>query len=98
MPRSSLYYEPISEKPENVKIMELMDKHLIQHPSEGVISMAYWLRNKGYFEDPKRIRRLFKLMGPETIYQRKNFMKGALKEFIQPYLLRGMKISHTNEV
>ena len=98
VPRSSLYYEPISEKPENVKMMELMDKHLIQHPTEGVVSMVHWLRNQGYPVGPKRIRRLFKLMGHETIYRRKNLTKGALKEFIKPYLLRGMKITHANQV
>lgn len=75
-----------------------MDKHLIQHPMEGVVSMVYWLRNHGYPVGPKRIRRLFKLMGHETIYRRKNLTKGALKEFIKPYLLRGMKITHANQV
>jgi len=98
VPRSSLYYEPINEKPENVKMMELMDKHLMQHPTEGVVSMVHWLRNQGYPVGPKRIRRLFKLMGHETIYRRKNLTKGALKEFIKPYLLRGMKITHANQV
>lgn len=39
VPRSSLYYEPIQEKPENIKMMDLMDKHLINHPTEGVVSM-----------------------------------------------------------
>ena len=26
--RSRLYYKPVGEKPENIKIMEIMDKHL----------------------------------------------------------------------
>jgi putative transposase len=40
VPRSSLYYKPIQEKPENIKMMDLMDKHLINHPTEGVVSMV----------------------------------------------------------
>jgi putative transposase len=44
VPQSSLYYEPIQEKPENIKMMDLMDKHLVQHPTEGVVSMVHWLR------------------------------------------------------
>lgn len=56
IPRSSVYYEPIPEKPENVKMMNLMDKHLMVHPTEGVISMVNWLREKGYPVGPKRIQ------------------------------------------
>ena len=36
VPRSSLYYVPIAEKPENVKMMNIMDEHLLKHPTEGV--------------------------------------------------------------
>ena len=98
VPRSSLYYAPIPEKPENVKMMHLMDKHLLQHPTEGVLSMVDWLKDKGYPVGPKRIRRLFKLMGHQTIYRKKNLTKGALKAFIRPYLLRGLNITHANQV
>ena len=98
VPRSSLYYQPIPEKPENVKMMHIMDKHLLKHPTEGVVSMVDLLRDMGYPVGPKRIRRLFKLMGYQTLYRRKNLTKGALKEFIKPYLLRGLKITHANQV
>jgi len=96
--RSSLYYRPVEEKPENVKMMTLMDKHLIRHPTEGVVSMVYYLKERGYPIGPKRIRRLFKLMGRETIYRRKNLTKAGLREFIKPYLLRGLQITHANQV
>lgn len=98
VPRSSLYYVPAPEKPENVKMMNLMDKHLLVHPTEGVVTMVDWLKEKGYPVGPKRIRRLFRLMGRETLYRKKNLTKGALKEFIKPYLLRGMEITHANQV
>lgn len=84
VPRSSLYYKPVDEKPENIKMMNLMDKHLLQHPTEGVISMVDWLKDRGYPVGPKRIRRLFRLMGHHTIYRRKNLTKGAQKEYIRP--------------
>lgn len=96
--RSSLYYRPVEEKPENVKMMTLMDKHLMRHPTEGVVSMVYYLKERGYPIGPKRIRRLFKLMGRETIYRRKNLTKAGLREFIKPYLLRGLQITHANQV
>jgi putative transposase len=98
VPRSSLYYAPIPEKPENVKMMHIMDKHLLKHPTEGVLSMVDMLKDMGYPVGPKRIRRLFKLMGRQTIYRRKNLTKMALREFIKPYLLRGLQITHANQV
>lgn len=96
--RSSLYYRPVEEKPENVRMMTLMDKHLTKYPTEGVVSMVYFLKERGYPVGPKRIRRLFKIMGRETIYRRKNLTKAGLREFIKPYLLRGLKITRANQV
>ena len=98
VPRSSLYYQPIAEKPENVKMMSLMDRHLLKHPTEGVISIVDWLKERGYPIGPKRIRRLFKLMNYQPLYRRKNLTKNALREFIKPYLLRGLNITHANQV
>ena len=98
VPRSSLYYAPVPEKPENVKMMSLMDQHLLKHPTEGVETMVDWLKERGYPVGPKRIRRLFKLMNHQTLYRKKNLTKGALREFIRPYLLRGLEITHANQV
>lgn len=96
--RNLLYYHPVPERPENIKMMRLMDEHLLNHPTEGVWSMVYYLRDKGYAIGPKRIRRLFRIMGRETIYRRKNLTKMGLREFIRPYLLRGLLITHANQV
>lgn len=96
--RSSLYYKPVPEKPENIKMMEIMDKHLTLHPTEGVVSMVLMLKALGYPIGPKRIRRLLRIMGRQTIYRRKNLTKLGLKEFIKPYLLQGLKITYPNQV
>ena len=96
--RSSLYYRPVGEKPENLKIMSIMDRHLMQHPTEGVNSLVYLLRGMGFPIGPKRIRRLLKVMGRETLYRRKNLTKSGIREFKRPYLLRNMDITHANQV
>lgn len=98
VPRSSLYYEPKGEKAENLEIMQLMDRHLTEHPTEGVVSMVYLLAGLGFIVGPKRIRRLFKLMGRETIYRRKNLTKSGLREYIRPYLLRNLNVQRVNQV
>jgi putative transposase len=79
-------------------MMELMDKHLMNHPTEGVMSLVYFLIAKNFPVGPKRIRRLLRLMGRETLYRRKNLTKLGLKQFIKPYLLRGLTIDRPNQV
>ena len=97
IPRSALYYAPIFEKPENLKMMSLIDKHLTRYQTEGVLSMVDWQQERDYPVGPKRVRRMFKLMSHETIYGRKNLTKGALRVYIKPYLLSGLKIEHANQ-
>ncbi|AFL83516.1 transposase [Belliella baltica DSM 15883] len=98
VPRSSLYYKPKGENEINLKLMGIMDRHLTDHPTEGVVSMVYLLTGLGFVVGPKRIRRLFRLMGRETLYRRKNLTKSGLREYIRPYLLRNLKIERPNQV
>ena len=77
--------------------MNILDKHLTIHPTEGVESMVLLLREQGYPVGPKRVRRMFRLMGRETLYRRKNLTKQGLAKFIKPYLLRGLKITRPNQ-
>lgn len=98
VPRSSLYYKPKGEKQVNLKLMGIMDRHLTEHPTEGVMSMVYLLTGLGFEVGPKRIRRLFGLMGRETLYRRKNLTKSGLREYIRPYLLRGLEVDRPNQV
>ena len=37
-------------------------------------------------------------MGRQTIYLRKNLTKQGVREYIKPYLLRGLEITHANQV
>lgn len=96
--RNRLYYHPVGESELNLRIMAIMDKHLTDHPTEGVESMVYYLRDFDFKVNRKRIRRLLKVMGRETIYRRKNLTKLGLREYIKPYLLRGLNITHANQV
>lgn len=75
-----------------------MDKHLTDHPTEGVMSVVYFLIARNFPVGPKRIRRLLKIMGRQTIYRRKNLTKQGMKEFIKPYLLKRLDITRPNQV
>ena len=96
--RSSYYYQPKPEKPENLRFMHIMDAHLTEHPDEGVVSVTLMFQTIGIIVGPKRIRRLLRLMGRETIFRRKNLTKSGLKQYIKPYLLRNLSVIRSNQV
>lgn len=78
--------------------MDIMDKHLSFHPAEGVLSMVSLMADHGFHVNPKRIRRLFRIMDYCAIYQRRNLSKLGAREYIRPYLLRGKNIDRPNQV
>lgn len=96
--RSRVYYRPVGEKPENLKIMRLMDAHALDHPAEGVMSMHYMLDRKGYKVNPKRVRRLLRKMGLMAVYPKRMLSKPGQVTYIKPYLLRDMEINRANQV
>lgn len=96
--RSSVYRHPKGESTENLEIMKEMDRHHTDHPDEGVIGMRGMLFALGYIVNPKRIRRLMRLMNIKAIYPQKNLTKLAKGEYVYPYLLRNMDITHINQV
>lgn len=79
-------------------MMRIMDRNLMNHTSEGVVSMIYLLAGMGFVVRPKRIRRLFRLMSRETLSRRKNLTKAGLREHKRPYLLRNPKIERPKQV
>jgi putative transposase len=42
--RSSLYYKPTGDKPEDLKLMRIMDEEYLDHPTTGVLGMVEFLR------------------------------------------------------
>jgi putative transposase len=94
--RSSLYYAPKGENPENLEIMRIMDEHYLKHPTEGVIRMQDMLFVLGFLVNHKRVRRLLRLMGLMAIYPQRNLSKLGLKKYIHPYLLKGLEIKRPN--
>jgi len=98
VPRSLYYYAPRAEKPENLQMMRQMDPHLLEHPSEGVASMVFWLRERGYAVGPKRVRRLLRCMGHHAVHPKRNISKLGKAIHKRPYLLRDLPITRANQV
>ncbi len=96
--RSSLYYVPKCENPLNLKLMRLIDEQFLQTPFYGSRQMARYLRRIGYCVGRHRVRRLMKKMGIEAIYQTPRTSDPHPGHRIYPYLLRNLKITHSNHV
>ena len=60
---SSLYYEPIGETPENLRLMRSIDEQYTACPFYGSRKMTAWLGQRGEEVNRKRVRRLMRKMG-----------------------------------
>ena len=96
--RSSLYYRPQAERPDNVQLMRLLDEQYTATPFYGVRRMTAWLRSQGYPVNHKRVARLLQQMGIAAIYAKPKLSQGATGHTIYPYLLRGVKVARVNHV
>jgi putative transposase len=96
--RSTVYYEPVGESEENLKIMRMMDEHYLEHPTAGVLQMQDFLFLYGFLVNHKRVRRLLRKMGVMAVYPKRNLSKLGNAKYIRQYLLRNLKINHPNHV
>lgn len=96
--RSNYYFKPSLETRENLALMELIDREYTSHPFYGTRRITAWLKIQGWVVNRKRVRRLMRVMGLEGICPKKNLSKRDKKHKIYPYLLRELKITHSNQV
>ena len=97
--RSGIYYKPQGESALNLQLMKIIDEYFMEHPYFGVERMTDYLRfDKGFKINKKRIRRLYRLMGIQTIYPKRKTTIHQKGRHIYPYLLRNMKIERPNQV
>jgi len=96
--RSGLYYKPVPESDENLNLMRLMDEQYLRTPFYGEPKLTVWLKGQGYGVNHKRVERLMKLMGWQTLYRKPNTSKPGKGRLIYKYLLKGLKIDHRNQV
>jgi putative transposase len=95
--RSTLYYEPAPETPENLELMRLIDEQYTRCPFYGSRRIARWLARHGHEVNRKRVRRLMRVMGLEAIYPKPNLSAGRGHK-VYPYLLRDVPIERVNQV
>lgn len=96
--RSSLYYEPMGESEENLRLMRLVDEQYTKAPFYGSRRMTKWLGTQGYAVNRKRISRLMEVMGIEAVYPKPSLSQPGEGHKIYPYLLRGVTVERPDQV
>ena len=96
--RSTLYYEPVAPDAEELALMRRLDELHLEHPSFGSRMMTRTLKAKGIQVNRKRVQRLMRLMGLESIAPKPNTSKPAPEHPVYPYLLRNLRVSRVNQV
>jgi len=98
--RSSYYRpaHPASESNENLELMRLIDEEFLKHPFYGSRKMRDYLRRRGFVANRKRIQRLMRIMGIESVAPGPNTSKPRREHKTYPYLLRGLSITEPNHV
>ena len=96
--RSSFYYRQTAENEEDAFLMRVIDEQYTRTPFYGYRKMTIYLWSLGLTVNHKRVLRLMKKFGLEAIYPKPNLSKPGKEHLKFPYLLRGVKISYSNQV
>ena len=98
--RSGLYYKAQKTSELNLKLMRLMNEHYLEYPYKGARRMHVWLtKDKGFKVSLNRIEHLYyKKMALRSILPGPHTSKRNKEHKIYPYLLRGLNITHSNQV
>jgi len=96
--RESYYYVPVQETPLNLELMRHIDAQYLKTPFYGYRRMTAHLQGRGYRVNPKRVRRLMRLMGLVAVGPQPQTSLAAPEHTVYPYLLRGLAITHPNQV
>lgn len=96
--RSSLYYEPVPQDPEELVLMRRIDEIHLKYPFYGSRRIAQELSQEGDPVNRKRVQRLMNLMGIESTAPKPKTSQPAPEHPVYPYLLRGLTINRANQV
>ena len=96
--RAGLYYQPLGENEENLRLMRLLDEEYTRTPFYGSRRMTAWLGTKGFEVNRKRVSRLMAVMGIEAVYPKPRLSQPGEGHKIYPYLLRGVEVVRVNQV
>jgi putative transposase len=98
LPRSTLYYQPQETSPEELAMMRLIDEEYLKHPFFGSRMMTCSLRRLGHVINRKRVQRLMRVMGLESLAPKPDLSRSHPEHVKYPYLLKHLDITRANQV
>lgn len=96
--RSGLYYEPLGPDAQEIALCHRLDELYTEHPHYGVRLMTAVLRRQGLTINPKRVRRLLRLLGLMAVYPKPRLSLPGVGAQVFPYLLRELPIVRAHQV
>lgn len=96
--RSNIYYQPAPETVENLWLMRLIDEEHLRRPARGSRQMVDYLKDQGHEVNRKRIQRLMRKMGIESLAPKPRTTIPIAGHRIYPYLLRDLKVERPDQV
>jgi putative transposase len=98
--RTSLYRKTAEYEWSEIDLadMRLIDEIYTARPFYGYRRISETMRQQGRHINRKRVRRLMRIMGLQGICPGPNLSKWLHAKYIRPYLLRGLKITHPDQV
>ena len=97
--RSTVYYRPQPTCDADLALMRRMDELHLEHPFADSCRMLRDLLNReGVEVGRKHVATLMRRMGIEALYRQPRTSRRDREHPVYPYLLRGMKIEHPNQV
>lgn len=99
VPRSSFYNRPTGVSDSDLALMRLLDECYLEKPFYGSRRVRDWLSDRhDMVVNRKRIQRLRRVMGLETLYPKRNLSLANNQHKIYPYLLKGVEVVRSNQV
>lgn len=101
LPRSTYYRNGSgsrTEKDANILLMNLIEDEYTRHPFYGTRKMRDYLRRQGYKINRKRVQRLMRIMGIQSVAPKPNTSIPRIGHKIYPYLLRGLDVNRPDQV
>jgi hypothetical protein len=96
--RSTLYYEAVPPDAEELVLMRRIDEIHLKYPFYGSRKITRTLRDEGVRVNRKRVQRLMRQMGLESVAPKRNTSKPSPEHPVYPYLLGNLKVSRVNQV
>ena len=96
--RSTVYYRPQPTCDADLALMRRMDELHLEHPFAGSRMLRDLLNREGVEVGRKHVATLMRRMGIEALYRQPRTSRRDREHPVYPYLLRGMKIEHPNQV